>query len=253
MKAIIKKILPNSTLETLKIIKYKFFADKYAIKSFGETGEDVLLYKLFHPKKAENKPVVFKKDGLYIDIGCNHPVSNSQTYGLYKRGWKGIVIDPLPDYRNLFQKVRPKDIYLPCGVSCNNGTMKYYMYDLNVINSFDKEASEDLAQQLNAKLLEVKEVPVVTIDEICKTHLKGRTIDFMSIDAEGYELEILKSNDWEKYRPKFILTEVHNWDFKSIDRFSVYSFLVSHKYKLINVIGHNCMFEDTLNANFSHF
>ena len=254
---IIKKIanifLSKNIILILKNIGVKYFKF-YSNISYSEVGEDILLYKLFHPKKAENLPNIFKENGFYIDIGSNHPVSNSQTYLMYKNGWKGIAIDPSPEYFSYFKKMRPLDIILPFGVSQKNGEMQYFQYDLDVINSFDFNSSEKLANELNAKLINTINVKIYRLDEILDKYLvNDQKIDFLSIDTEGHEEQIILSNNWFKYRPKFVLLEIHDFENLNPLNSNVVKLMISYDYKLISVLGHNCLFEDKLNLKYSHF
>ncbi len=253
LKRILIKYFPTYLISMLKNVLIKKF-QYYSNISYSEVGEDVLLYKLFHPRKSENIPVQFKRNGLYIDIGCNHPVSNSQTYFMYKNGWQGLCIDPSPIYTDLYKSIRPRDKYLQFGVSEIPGELNYYQYDLDVINSFDFPKSEKLALELNAKFLNEVKVPVKRLEDILSENLSsGQIIDFLSIDTEGHEEFILKSNNWQLYRPKFILIEIHDFDILNPIKNNIVKYLINYNYKLINVLGHNCLFEDELNPKFSHF
>ncbi len=246
-------MLPPSYVMYLKLFGVKYLRF-YSNSSYSEAGEDILLFKLFHPRKLEKLPNKFKKNGFYIDIGCNHPVSNSQTYLMYKNGWSGIAIDPSPEYADYYKLMRPRDTYLQFGISENAGMLKYYQYDLDVINSFDLNASENLAKELNARLINSIDVNIYRLDYILSKHLPSDVkIDFLSVDTEGHEEQILKSNDWTKFRPKFVLLEIHNFDNLFPANSNVVNFMISNKYKLISVLGHNCLFEDCLNLEYSHF
>lgn len=253
LKKIIFLILPPSLIVYLKYVGVKYFRF-YCNVSYSEVGEDILFYKLFHPRKSEMLPNNFKKEGFYIDIGCNHPVSNSQTYLMYKKGWNGLVIDPSPEYANYFKIMRPNDIYLPIGISQESGIMNYYQYDLDVINSFDFNSSEILAKELNAKLINTIRVNIYRLDYILTKYLpEGKKIDLLTIDTEGHEKQIIKSNDWGKYRPKFVLLEIHDFDNHVPLNSEIVNYMISKQYKLVSVLGHNCLFEDLLNKEYSHF
>ncbi len=251
-KEFIKQIVPAKVWEIVKNTGIKYFG-LLANSSYAEVGEDILIYKLFHARKGDMKLSGFKKNGFYIDIGCNHPALNSQTYFFYKKGWRGITVDPSPTHQNLFKKMRPHDLYFPLGISSKPGKLAYYVYDLNVINSFDKEASAKIARELNSKLLDVKEVEVARLDDLLKAHLGKHEIDFLSVDAEGHEFEIIQSNDWNTYRPKFVLLEIHDFDWEHLNKSDVYNYMIEKRYKIVSVIGHNCLFEDIKNKSYSHF
>lgn len=253
MRNLLTRMIPKSIKESLKnkfLYKYTNYG---ALKSFSQFGEDIYVYKLFIPPKRDSANPIFLKKGFYVDIGANHPVINSQTYRLYKLGWRGINIDPILSSENVFNKVRPLDINVSVGVARNKGVITYYEYDLPVINSFNFEHSIETAKRLGAKLLNKRKVEVFPLKDILtKYKPKEIDIDFMSIDTEGYEMEILESNDFSMFRPKFILLEDEEIDIYNIKKSSIHNLLYSHSYRLNSIIGQNCLYEDMLNPKYNH-
>lgn len=164
--------------------------------SFSKSGDDIQLYKLI----SNDTP------GVYVDVGCWHPVKASNTYFFYHRGWKGICIDPNPELIELYQKMRPKDVFVNAGISHSETPMDYYMLKESSMNTFNHDFL--VKHQLDSQILNTFKVPMYSLKSVLDKELKaGDRLDFFDIDVEGFDLEVLKTNDWEKYRPKVIVVE----------------------------------------------
>lgn len=173
--------------------------ETYATKSYSQEGEDVLLNSMLGRKK--NK-------GYYVDIGAHHPKRFSNTYLFYKIGWVGINIDATPGSMVPFKKIRPKDINLESAVSDNSNPLTFYMFNEPALNSFNKKLSTERDGLRQYKIINTAEITPVPLSEILDQHLPAdQKIDFFTIDAEGFDLNVLKSNNWSKYRPEYILVE----------------------------------------------
>lgn len=173
--------------------------DKYKVLSFSQEGEDIVLKRLFRNKQ----------DGFYVDIGAHHPFRLSNTYLFYKNGWRGINIDPLPESEELFKKYRSEDINLCIGISSTETELKYYMFNEPALNTFnEKEAQRKDGSENKFFIEKVISVQTKRLETILDNYLpKNKRIDFLTIDVEGHDIEVLKSNNWEKYSPKIILVE----------------------------------------------
>lgn len=166
--------------------------------SFSSAGEDMILRHIIGSDK---------RDGFFVDVGAYHPTLFSNTYFFYLNGWRGINIEARPDSKPLFDRVRPRDINLELGISAKRGELTYYFIDNDsTMNSFSREFLDHLGI-----LSEVKReipVPVIPLHEALEHHLpKDQFIDFMNVDIEGHDLEALQSNDWQRFRPKFVVVE----------------------------------------------
>lgn len=148
-----------------------------------------------------------KMNGFYVDVGAYDPVLFSNTYFFYVHGWRGINIEARPGSRALFDKVRPRDINLELGISSHAGEMTYYFVGENsTMNSFSREFLEriDMLKEVKQEIT----VPVMPLAEVLGQNLPAnQEIDFMNVDVEGHDLEVLESNDWERFRPRFIVVE----------------------------------------------
>ena len=164
-------------------------------KSWSQAGEDRLLDRLMNRKTT----------GFYVDIGAHDPVRLSNTKRFYDRGWKGINIEPNPDWHQLFEEGRPRDINLCCGAGGAMETLTYYEMEQRALSTFDPQQVA-VAESFGGKVKKTHEIKVRTLDHIFSEHIQ-QPIDFMSIDIEGLEYAALNSNNWGQWRPRFICIE----------------------------------------------
>lgn len=193
--------------------------------SYAQHGEDLLLMShLDHVGK-----------GLFVDVGAHHPFRFSNTYLFYRRGWQGINIDPKPGTKRLFDLLRPRDINLETGIAEKEATLTYYLFDEPALNSFSKELSEERDRQTAYKIIGTKDIPVQRLDTVLANHLPAKSrIDFLTVDVEGLDLEVLRSNDWEMFRPTLIVAEELDLDISRLHASSIYQFLYSKEYELVS-------------------
>lgn len=147
-----------------------------------------------------------KQHGCYVDIGAHDPVHLSNTKRFYDRGWSGINIEPNPEWQKKFLKQRPRDINLAIGIGASNREMIYYEMKESALSSFDEQQVR-LTQELGGSVNREYQISVRTLKNIFEEHVKDSPIDFLSIDIEGLEYEALESNNWERWRPRFICIE----------------------------------------------
>lgn len=170
----------------------------YQNNSFSQEGEDMLLQSLMDVNKT----------GYYVDIGAHHPTRLSNTHKLYLAGWHGINIDPTPGVMSAFNEIRKRDINLEVAISNHTQKLVFFLFDEPALNTFDKQKAEAIIKGSNFKIIDQKELETVALKDILNKYVpKGQIIDFMNIDVENFELEVLKSNDWERFKPKLLLIE----------------------------------------------
>ena len=166
-----------------------------AIISYAQNREDVLLNRLF----AESP------SGFYIDVGACDPVYHSVTKLFYDRGWRGINIEPIPRLSEMLAHDRERDINLRIGLSNHERTSTLYECRQVVeLSTFSPEQAEDL-RRLGFDLVE-HSIPVTTLARVCEQHAM-QTIDFLKVDVESFEREVLEGADWGRYRPRVVLVE----------------------------------------------
>ena len=197
---------------------------KYSRKSYSQFGEDLVLSTFL------DKTV----NGFYVDIGAYHPYRFSNTSFYYNRGCSGINIDAKPGSMNLLNKKRTRDVNLEIGISKDESELNFYIFKESAYNTFSKEHAEHYIEQ-GEKLDKKVIVKTMSIASVLDQYLPANTtINFISIDVEGMDLTVLQSNNWDKYKPEYILIENHGVDIETIIDTAVYKFLHDKNYKLIS-------------------
>lgn len=185
-----------------------------------------------------------KMSGFYVDVGAFHPTLFSNTYFFYLNGWQGINVEARPGSKALFDKIRPRDVNLEVGVSRERGSMTYYFIaEDSQMNSF----SPDFLRQIEMLEHVHSQIPVPTLPlaEILDQHLPaGQTIDFMNVDVEGHDYEVLASNDWQRFRPRIIVVEDEGLDPRESQ---IVRMLNGHGYELC---AQNVIILDKINEYF---
>ncbi len=202
---------------------------------WSQEGEDVLLRRIF-----ENKD-----KGFYVDIGAHHPKRFSNTYFFYRRGWHGINIDPMPDSMNLFKKLRPRDINLEIGIAKESGALDYYIFNEPALNGFSKDLSYLRNDDINNSyfIKDILKVPVKPLAEVLDHYATNQKIDFMTVDVEGLDLEVLQSNNWDKYRPQFVLAEILDSSLDHLAEDPLVRFMVDNGYSIYAKLFHTTFFK----------
>ena len=168
------------------------------------------------------------KNGFYVDAGCYHPLHLSNTYLLYKRSWNGINIDISEFSIKLFNYLRPNDVNINSAVSNTEKEISfYYQKKLSQLSTIKKAISNERMQG-NIKEKKIKSLKLNSI--LNQSKFKNRQIDFLNIDVEGADFEVLKSLDFTIYEPKIICIEIMD---KNIFESEIYNFLKDINYKKI--------------------
>lgn len=173
------------------------FANLHAQASYSQEGEDRILQRLFENQRR----------GFYVDIGAHHPLRFSNTYLFYKLGWSGINIDAAPGSMHLFRTIRPRDCNLEVAVGENCEPKPFFIFDEPALNTFSQDNMRE-AMAHGYKVVAQQNIVTRPLRDILHQYLPvGRVIDFLSIDVEGFDLEVLHTNDWEAFAPRYILSE----------------------------------------------
>jgi len=176
--------------------------NKILFKLFGvrligsQCGEDLII-ESFLP---------FKKDGFYVDVGANHPIKFNNTLLFHNKGWKGINIEPNPKKKWLFNLFRNKDTNLTIGIGKEKSEMDFYVFDESTLSTFDENSVKEF-KKIGHIVTNIIKVPILPLKDVLEKYAGEREIDLMSVDTEGYDMEVLQSNDWKKFRPRFIIIE----------------------------------------------
>ena len=172
---------------------------------YSQFGEDSILFAYFRSKEyGKSKRLDHIEPGFYVDIGAHHPYMISNTWFFYQRGWRGINVDPAPGTKKGFDAIRPRDITLEVGISDEDGAATLFSYERRVHNTLDGSRVD--GSQISEKII----VPTLRLETLLDRYMPpNQAIDILSIDVEGLDLKVLRSNNWTKYRPEIVVSEHH--------------------------------------------
>jgi FkbM family methyltransferase len=228
IKRWLKKILPKEIIEIIRLI-FK----KYSLSSYSQEGEDLILQRIFE----------YKNVGFYIDVGAYHPFRFSNTYLFYLKGWRGINIDPAPGSMKLFNKFRKRDINLEVGISEKEGVLAYYIFNEPALNTFDENLAKKRDGEKGYYIIKELSIKVYPLSKILEEYLpEGQKIDFLTIDVEGKDFEVLKSNDWSRFRPKVVLVEILSSSIEEVFESPIYIFMKENGYSFFAKTFNTCFF-----------
>lgn len=175
--------------------------EPFASLSYAQEGEDRVLCRLFEQRLS--------RPGFYVDVGAHHPVRFSNTYLFYKLGWRGLNLDAMPGSMAEFRRLRPRDINLETAIAEREGVLVYHQFVEPALNTFSAELAESYRKLPHVQYSGKVEIACRPLASVLAEQLPaGTTIDFLTIDVEGLDLEVLRSNDWSRFRPGLVLVEV---------------------------------------------
>ena len=195
----------------------KIYKNKKPNSHYAEFAEDVMVNRIL--KKIEK--------GFYVDIGAYHPYKGSLTYNLYNRKWNGMNLDISKSSIDLFNIARPNDININCAISEFNGETYYYE------NSPINQQNSLIPQDDNQKKIKIQSYK---LSEIFKMQ-NINSVDYINIDTEGNELEVLMGIDFSKINPILFTIEDNSFDLNDEIKKKKIIFLKEKNYELINIIG----------------
>lgn len=186
-----------------------------------------------------------KINGFYVDVGAHHPQRFSNTYYFYLLGWRGINIDAMPGSMNLFNLLRPNDINLEIGISASCEKLIYHAFNEPAYSSLCQETAEAYSNIYKFEKAFEKEIQTYSLCEVLDKHLPlNQTIDFLSIDVEGLDYEVLISNNWKKYKPTVVLIEdLQQNSIEEANKSKIAAFMKSQNYILSCKTKYTLIFE----------
>lgn len=200
----------------------KLFLTRLVRLHYAQFGEDIVLERLFPGRAA----------GFFVDVGCFHPIQHSNTWRLYRRGWRGINIDVDEIKIRGFTWVRPGDVNLVRAISDHEGEVECYSRGI-----YSLESSLDGARAGRGEFTR-KTVPCSTLTAVLDaTAYKDRPIDLLSIDTEGHDLQVLESLDFARYQPRVVAVESFARTLPAVEETAVYRLLRSRGYVLVAWCG----------------
>ena len=227
-----RHIFRYSLSEIIKFLFYELRSSyrKLIYKSFSHNLEDLIVHKHLN----------FISKGVYIDIGAHVNKRFNNTYRLYKYyDWVGHNLEPNPQLFRQIENSRENDKYHNIGITDKNDIMDFFIFSPDTLSTFSKEMS--LIYKKKFKLISTIQVKTNTLSQFIKNN-KILHCDFLNIDTEGYELQILKSNDWNFFSPKIICIEHSGYGQKNNTE-EISDFLILRDYKLIHKNDTNFIFQ----------
>ncbi len=212
---------------------------KYKKISYSLNAVDLIIDYIFKDKYI----------GTYVDVGAQHPISNNNTYLLFKRGWNGINIDLDRKNIDLFNLSRPNDINLNYAISDKEGETDFYFYhESSPINTLDKKVKE----YQKAKISEIKKINTFTLNNVFKKINFDKNIDYLNIDVEGYEDKVLSGFDINKYKPSVVSVEYLDLKMKKLEfknnnldnllNSNIYKYFNDNNYYFVNWLHSDLIF-----------
>ena len=187
--------------------------------------------------KVIDKLLEYKSTGFYIDVGANNPYTSSNSHAFYERGWSGIDIEPIPELCDILRQAHPRNLVVQSAISNFNGQIT--LYRINDNHSEGATVKKDILDRYKeSEIYDEIIVPVNTLDFILEKHSTVK-IDFVSIDVEGSEEQVLEGFDLIKWKPRILCieatlpnTQIPNWG-------GWEPYVLACNYKLVHFDGYN--------------
>ncbi|MEJ1964425.1 MAG: FkbM family methyltransferase [Gammaproteobacteria bacterium] len=209
-----------------------FYALKHCRISYSQYGEDLFLTHLLGYERNH---------GVYVDVGCFHPISWSNTYIFYQRGWRGYCIDANPDWSAEWSRSRPTDKFINAAIAPQPASMTYVRNkQYPAMNQLLAPGAYDEIRYPQDRF-SAESVQAAPLGEVLGRAGAPREIDLLSIDCEEMDLSILQTLDFREYTPRVICVEDHNVTACS----AVHELLQGRGYALRAMLGISKIFERT--------
>jgi FkbM family methyltransferase len=143
----------------------------------------------------------------YLDIGAHHPTYLNNTYAFFETGSQGVNIEPDPDLFARFVQERPRDINLNVGVGPERAELEFFVMSARTLNTFSAEEARAATENGRARIERSLRLPVLPVGEVLAEHFADAAPDFLSLDVEGLDLQILQAWDFRRWRPKLACVE----------------------------------------------
>jgi FkbM family methyltransferase len=239
-----RKLNNFSARECIKWIYYQIVPRKYDPRycklSYSQEGEDILLSYFLWDKYWDRSYA-----GTYLEIGAHHPFRYSNSFLFYSRGWRGVCVDPIPDTKKLWRTYRPKDIFIEAVVSSEVNDRHLPREELVpfVVKHHSELSSLDAEVDISSGDY-VAHVSKISLPRIVQDFLCNKSVDFMSIDVEGRELEILRTNDFGQFRPSLLCVEILSTSIELLNERDVHNLLIENDYSLVSKLCNSFIYRD---------
>lgn len=212
---------------------------RFGVRAYSQEGEDLILARYF-----ENTAT-----GFFVDVGAHHPFRFSNTYLLYRRGWRGVNIDALPGSMRLFQRHRPRDLNIEAAIGTTSSSATYFMFNEPALNTFDRDVALD-RQGGPWRVVGEVSIPIRPLKDVLASMVPpNQKIDLLTVDVEGRDLDVLSSNDWTRFRPTVVLAETLGHGFASCVAEPAAVYLEGLGYELVAKTFYTMFFRDRASAS----
>lgn len=208
----------------------KMYLTRRSFTHYGQFGEDISIERHFATDYR----------GFFVDVGCFHPIKYNNTYRLYRRGWRGVNIDLDPVKVEGFDMVRPHDVNIARGVSDRPGEAAVWSSGFySLTSTLDEEFARSWPGDFRTHTIRTE-----TLSSILDgTKFRDRPIDLLTVDAEGHDLAVLRSLDFQRYRPGLIAVELHQATLAAVQGDPLFKFLLGKGYDIVNWTGLTILFK----------
>ena len=214
-----------------------FLLERYnprgAHKSFATTGEDLIIQAALHAAGITQ--------ATYVDIGAHHPIFSNNTYFFYRQGGRGVIIEPNKKLIEIAQHKRPRDTIVRAGAGATNNESLFYAFSQSTRSTFSKEQAEEWEKSSGQQPI-TSPLPLFSLDTIIQKFCNN-TPDIVSIDAEGYDEEILRGFSWRVRPPVFCVESLEQSGQRNQ---ALYDIFTNHQYRVYAETPANTIFIDTL-------
>ncbi len=219
-------------------IKRRIVGDHGSQTSYSQCGEDLIVNFILRQLGID--------EPRYLDIGANHPVNLSNTYFFYRKGCHGVCVEPDPELCKGIRKKRPRDLCINAGVGVSHQKdVEFYLMSARTLNTFCKEEAERYQSYGEHKIQEILRIPLVEINDLICENFSEKP-DFISLDVEGLDLEILDALDFNRFRPEVVCVETltYTQDKTEEKLTSIVELMLSKNYMLYADTYINSIFVD---------
>jgi FkbM family methyltransferase len=200
--------------------------------TFSQHGEDTFIQARFGNKK----------EGFYVDVGASHPFRLSNTFLLYKSGWRGVTVEPIPLLGRLHRRWRPQDIFVQKAIGPVPCKLRFYEMLPSVLSTLDPKTAKASELEDKAQLLRSYEIDVITLGQLFADYVGERIVDLLSVDIEGLDADTITTFELHTIRPRVICIEANHIDCRN----RILTYLEHYNYRPVAELGVNLIFENAL-------
>ncbi len=198
----------------------------YYRKSWSQCGEDLILRYLFD--------LLHIARPSYIDIGAHHPWYYNNTYLFYRQGACGVNVEPDPSLHAGLRRARRRDVNLNMGIGPREAELDFYVMSRRTLNTFSASEAHKYVEDHGLRVVETQRIEVQTFAQAVDRHMR-RTPDLVSLDVEGWDLDILRSIDFSRYRPHVFCVETVSYaegDGSGVKNPEIHALMLQNGYRL---------------------